>query len=94
MEKIIKKFVDYDPWTNMNGVRPKKIKTTGKFRTRKELINEVLTLRTKGLTYKSIGKECLVSAYVVRKILIKGIADDSSRRVEGGGSNKSNKVFE
>ena len=89
-----KKNFDDDPWTNINGIRPKQKLTTGKFRTRKELINEVLTLRTKGLTYSSIGKKCLVSAYVVRKILMKGIADDSSRRIESGGSNKSNKVFE
>ena len=83
-----------DPWTNIAGRRPKQKLTTGKFRTRKELINEVLTLRTKGLAYKSIAKECLVSAYVVRSIIIKGIADDSSGRIESGDSNQGDKVFE
>ena len=81
-------------WTNLSGERPRQKLTTGKFRTRKELINEVLTLRTKGLTYSSIGKKCLVSAYVVRKILIKGSADDPPRRIESGSCNTSDKVPE
>ena len=81
-------------WTNIAGERPRQKLTTGKFRTRKELARTVLKMRADGITYSSIGKKCLVSAYVVRQIILKGSADDPPRRIESGSCNTSDKVPE
>lgn len=49
--------------------RAKPVKTTGKFRTRKQLEECVFFLRDQKYTYDQIAKMCLVSAGVVGKII-------------------------